>query len=173
MKLRSSSSHERPTLTRADAETSTPRTAFVMTRRETHVRWVAWDVPTSSIAVDFTRTPAFSTVATSAHAKIAAGAMWFAVTSRKPFSSGCWKLTALTSGQCPTSCPWLEPCYPSLIPFVGHKYSRSKPLVEPVVAVPLYELFHLGTGQPHVRSRAELSERFLDPARRDSCRNRR
>ena len=59
--------------------------------------------------------------------------------------------------------PLVRTPLPSLVPFVGHKYSRSKPLVEPVVAVPLYELFHLGTGKPHVRSRAELSERFLIP----------
>ncbi len=66
-------------------------------------------------------------------------------------------------GTVPHVMPLVRTSLPNLIPFVGHKYSRSKPLVEPVVAVPLYELFHLGTGQPHVRSRAELSERLLVP----------
>jgi hypothetical protein len=36
-------------------------------------------------------------------------------------------------------------------------------LAEKVVAVPLYELFHMRTGLPHVRTRAELSRRFLIP----------
>ena len=40
------------------------------------------------------------------------------------------------------------------------QYSRTETLVEPVVAVPLYELFHMGTGEPHVRTRSELAERF-------------
>lgn len=34
---------------------------------------------------------------------------------------------------------------------------------EPVVAVPLYELFHMRSGQPHVRTRAEIAARFLIP----------
>ncbi|KLK91934.1 hypothetical protein AA309_17400 [Microvirga vignae] len=49
---------------------------------------------------------------------------------------------------------------PSVIPLIGHKYSRKSVLDEPVIAVPLYELFHMGTGQPLVRTRAELAERF-------------
>ena len=49
---------------------------------------------------------------------------------------------------------------PDFVPLIGHKYSRTKKLVEPVVAVPLYELFHMGTGEPHVRTRSELAERF-------------
>ncbi len=52
---------------------------------------------------------------------------------------------------------------PDLVPLIGHKYSRTKPLSEPVVAVSLFELFHMGTGEPNVRSRAELGERFLIP----------
>jgi hypothetical protein len=49
---------------------------------------------------------------------------------------------------------------PTVVPLVGHKYSRRGLLNEPVVAVPLYELFHMGTGQPLVRTRAELAARF-------------
>lgn len=52
------------------------------------------------------------------------------------------------------------PDLPPVIPLIGHKYSRRAVLDEPVVAVPLYELFHMGTGQPHVRTRAELAARF-------------
>ena len=42
------------------------------------------------------------------------------------------------------------PELPSVIPLIGHKYSRKAVLNEPVVAVPLYELFHMRSGQPHV-----------------------
>ncbi len=49
---------------------------------------------------------------------------------------------------------------PSVLPLIGHKYSRKAVLDEPVVAVPLYELFHMGNGQPLVRTRDELAERF-------------
>ncbi len=55
------------------------------------------------------------------------------------------------------------PELPSVIPLIGHKYSRKSVLNESVVAVPLYELFHMGSGQPHVRTRAELAERFRIP----------
>lgn len=55
------------------------------------------------------------------------------------------------------------PKLPSVIPLIGHKYSRKSILNEPVVAVPLYELFHMGSGQPHVRTRAELAHRFRIP----------
>ncbi len=56
-----------------------------------------------------------------------------------------------------------NPALPSVVPLIGHKYSRMTVLAEKVVALPLYELFHMGTGEPHVRTRAELSERFLIP----------
>ena len=52
------------------------------------------------------------------------------------------------------------PELPSVIPLIGHKYSRKTVLNELVVAVPLYELFHMRSGQPHVRTRAELAARF-------------
>jgi hypothetical protein len=52
---------------------------------------------------------------------------------------------------------------PDQVPLVGHKYSRRETLAERVVALPLYEIFHMGTGEPHVRSRAELAARFLIP----------
>ena len=55
------------------------------------------------------------------------------------------------------------PELPSVIPLIGHKYSRITVLNEPVVAVPLYELFHMRSGQPHVRTRAELAARFRIP----------
>ena len=56
-----------------------------------------------------------------------------------------------------------SPNLPPVIPLIGHKYSRQAMLNEPVVAVPLYELFHMGSGQPLVRSRAELAARFRIP----------
>lgn len=53
-----------------------------------------------------------------------------------------------------------SPNLPAVIPLIGHKYSRQDVLNEPVVAVPLYELFHMRSGQPLVRTRAELAARF-------------
>jgi hypothetical protein len=50
---------------------------------------------------------------------------------------------------------------PEVIPCIDHKYSRSATLLEPVVAIPLYELFHMATGEPLVRTREELAGRFL------------
>ncbi len=55
------------------------------------------------------------------------------------------------------------PSLPPVIPLIGHKYSRHAVLNEPVIAVPLYELFHMGSGQPLVRTRAELAARFRIP----------
>ncbi len=55
------------------------------------------------------------------------------------------------------------PALPPIIPHIGHKYSRQALLHEPVVSIPLYELFHMGTGQPLVRTRAELGARFRIP----------
>lgn len=52
---------------------------------------------------------------------------------------------------------------PFVVPFVGHRYRRKAVLHEPVVAIPLYELFHMGTGAPLVRDRAGLGARFLIP----------
>lgn len=52
---------------------------------------------------------------------------------------------------------------PDLVPLIDHKYSRTKTLGEMVVAVPLYALFHMGSGEPLVRTRAELATRFLVP----------
>ncbi|WP_157628291.1 DUF4417 domain-containing protein [Ensifer sp. BR816] len=56
------------------------------------------------------------------------------------------------------------PSLPPVVPFIHHKYSRAMPLNEPVVAIPLCELVDLGSGQLHVRTRGELSARFLVPA---------
>ena len=53
-----------------------------------------------------------------------------------------------------------SPSLPPVVPLIGHKYSRLAVLDEPVVAVPLYELFHMGSGQPLVRTRVELAARF-------------
>ena len=56
-----------------------------------------------------------------------------------------------------------SPSLPPVVPLIGHKYSRLAVLNEPVVAVPLYELFHMGSGQPLVRTRVELATRFRIP----------
>lgn len=56
-----------------------------------------------------------------------------------------------------------SPSLPPVVPLIGHKYSRLAVLNEPVVAVPLYELFHMGSGQPLVRTRVELAARFRIP----------
>lgn len=52
---------------------------------------------------------------------------------------------------------------PPVVPLIGHGYRREAVLQEPVVAVPLYELFHMGTGEPLVRDRVALARRFLIP----------
>lgn len=63
----------------------------------------------------------------------------------------------------PRVSPIARTSFPDYIPLVGHKYSRTHTLPERVVAVPLSELFHMGTGEPHVRNRTELAARFLIP----------
>ena len=63
----------------------------------------------------------------------------------------------------PRVAPVVASPLPDHIPLIGHKYSRAGTLAEHVVAVPLYEIFHMGTGEPHVRDRAELAARFLIP----------
>ncbi len=55
------------------------------------------------------------------------------------------------------------PPLPDVIPLIDHKYSRKAFLPERVVAVSLYKLFNRSTGEPHVRTRAELAKRFLIP----------
>jgi Domain of unknown function (DUF4417) len=52
------------------------------------------------------------------------------------------------------------PHLPEVVPLISHKFSRGRMLHEPVVAVPLYELFHMGSGEPLVSTREELSDRF-------------
>ena len=55
------------------------------------------------------------------------------------------------------------PTLPGVVPLIDHKYSRKAVLPERVIAVSLYDLFNRSTGEPRVRTRAELSERFLIP----------
>lgn len=52
---------------------------------------------------------------------------------------------------------------PGVVPFVDHKYRRSRFLGESVVAISLYKLVNLSTGELQVRTREELSARFLVP----------
>lgn len=59
--------------------------------------------------------------------------------------------------------PVARPPLPDLVPLIDHKYSRTKTLGETVVAVPLYALFHMGNGEPLVRTRSDLAARFLLP----------
>jgi hypothetical protein len=55
------------------------------------------------------------------------------------------------------------PTLPLVVPFVDHRYGRAAILDEPVVAVSLYELINMATGEVHVASRGELAARFLVP----------
>ena len=64
----------------------------------------------------------------------------------------------------PRSQPLPVPSLPRIIPHIDHKYSRTGPLDEPVVAVSLYEMVDLARAKLHVQSRDELAERFLIPA---------
>ena len=57
-----------------------------------------------------------------------------------------------------------RPMLPGVVPFVDHKYRRSRILAERVVAISLYKLVNLGTGALQVQTRDELSARFLVPA---------
>src|SRR5271165_4736084 len=45
----------------------------------------------------------------------------------------------------PRVAPLPTPTLPEVIPLISDKFNRSKVLLEPVVAVPLYELFHMRT----------------------------
>lgn len=63
----------------------------------------------------------------------------------------------------PRVAPLEVPELPLVVPFIGDKYSRVATLPEKVIALSLYDLFHMGTGEPHVRSRAELAQRFRIP----------
>jgi hypothetical protein len=55
------------------------------------------------------------------------------------------------------------PTLPEVVPFVGDRHSRLRILNEPVVALSLYKLLHLGSGELIVRTRKDLSSRFLIP----------
>jgi hypothetical protein len=49
---------------------------------------------------------------------------------------------------------------PLAIPLLDHKYSRNSYFRSPLVALPLYRVVNMATGQLHVESRSELSDRF-------------
>ena len=53
------------------------------------------------------------------------------------------------------------PALPMIVPFVHHRYGRAAVLNEPVVALSLYEFVNFATAKLQVRTRAELSARFL------------
>jgi hypothetical protein len=55
------------------------------------------------------------------------------------------------------------PALPRLVPFIDHRYGRTGTLNEPVVALSLYEVVNMATGQLHVASQDELAARFLIP----------
>jgi hypothetical protein len=55
------------------------------------------------------------------------------------------------------------PALPRLVPFIDHRYGRTGTLNEPVVALSLYEVVNMATGQLHVASQDELATRFLIP----------
>jgi hypothetical protein len=57
------------------------------------------------------------------------------------------------------------PSLPGIVPFVDHRYGRASTLDAPVVALSLYEVVNMATGELHVRSRQALAKRFLIPAR--------
>lgn len=56
------------------------------------------------------------------------------------------------------------PELPLVAPFIDHRYGRHSQLEELVVALSLYEVVNMATGEVHVGSREELAERFLIPA---------
>jgi len=56
------------------------------------------------------------------------------------------------------------PVLPLIAPFVDHRYARTSTLDEPIVALSLYEVVNMATGQVHVTSRQALADRFRIPA---------
>lgn len=56
------------------------------------------------------------------------------------------------------------PDFPSILPFVGDGYSRLATLDEPIVALSLYDVINLATGELHVTTREALARRFRIPA---------
>ncbi|MGK9233401.1 hypothetical protein KXS07_18405 [Inquilinus limosus] len=54
-----------------------------------------------------------------------------------------------------------SPKLPRVVPFIDHRYGRTITLEEPVVALSLYEVVNMATGELHVASRQELADRFL------------
>lgn len=79
------------------------------------------------------------------------------------FFERCLEIGGFDLESTPRASAISSPGLPPIVPLIGHKYSRQAVLNEPVIAVPLYELFHMGTGQPLVRTRAELAARFRIP----------
>lgn len=63
----------------------------------------------------------------------------------------------------PRVAPLGAPRLPAIIPFIDHKYRRSTTLDEPVVALSLYEIVNLATGELHVTAQEELAARFRIP----------
>ena len=55
------------------------------------------------------------------------------------------------------------PDLPAVVPFVGDGYSRVVTLDEPFVALSLYDIINLATGELHVATRAALGQRFRIP----------
>lgn len=56
------------------------------------------------------------------------------------------------------------PSLPLIVPLIDHRYRRAFRVKEPVVALSLYDVINMATGEVNVHSREELAERFLVPA---------
>lgn len=68
-------------------------------------------------------------------------------------------------GNVPRAPELPTPALPPVIPYVQHGYRRNGQFTSPSAAIPLYKLYDLRTGKLHVRSKAELAERFrIDPS---------
>ena len=61
----------------------------------------------------------------------------------------------------PRVAPLGTPDLPTIIPFIDHGYRRSCTLDEPVIALSLYEVVNLATGQLHIQFREKLAQGFL------------
>ncbi|MEX2630740.1 MAG: hypothetical protein WD341_12445 [Tistlia sp.] len=62
--------------------------------------------------------------------------------------------------KAPQILPLGVPDLPLVVPLIDHRYRRVEILTEPTVALPLYKVVNLRTGELHVRSRRELQDRF-------------
>ena len=129
-----------------------------------HSRWDALRVSSATAAAAFTRMLAFLTAATCAAAPTRANVTWSGCRFNPSlFVARMREVGGLDFHNAPRTSANGVPTMPMVVPFVYHRYGRAAVLNEPVVALSLYELANLATGELRVTSRAQLAKRYLIP----------